>query len=121
MARQRAKVAWLNEGDANTTFFHQHASYRRQKCVVRSLQVDSAVVSDHAAMAEASFSHLKALDAPRHLMDREFSLDLDFLGFGTEDLSNLELAFFEEEVWEVVQQLPHGKVLGSNEFTSEFL
>jgi hypothetical protein len=43
-------------------------------------------------MAEASFSHLKALDAPRHLMDREFSLDLDFLGFGTEDLSNLELA-----------------------------
>jgi hypothetical protein len=89
MARQRAKVAWLNEGDANTTFFHQHASYRRQKCVVRSLQVDSAVVLDHAAMAEASFSHLKALHAPRYLMDREFSLDLDFLGFGTEDLSNL--------------------------------
>jgi hypothetical protein len=29
MARQRAKIAWLREGDANTAFFHQHAAYRR--------------------------------------------------------------------------------------------
>ena len=55
MARQRAKVAWLVEGDANTTFFHQHASYRCQKNVIRSLQVGGAVVTDHAAMAEATF------------------------------------------------------------------
>jgi hypothetical protein len=33
---------------------------------------------------------------------REFSLDLYFLGFGTEDLSDMELAF-SEEVWEVVR------------------
>lgn len=51
MARQRAKIRWLSEGDANTAFFHQHASYRRQKNVIRSIQVDGAVVVDHAAMA----------------------------------------------------------------------
>lgn len=39
MARQRAKIRWLGEGDANTAFFHQHASYRRQKNVIRSLRV----------------------------------------------------------------------------------
>jgi hypothetical protein len=33
MARQRAKIAWLKEGDANTAFFHQHAASRRQKNV----------------------------------------------------------------------------------------
>jgi hypothetical protein len=37
MARQRAKVAWLSEGDANTAFFHQHTSHRRQINVVHNL------------------------------------------------------------------------------------
>ena len=50
MARQRAKFKWLCEGDANTAFFHQHASYRRQKNVIQSLQFDGAIVGDHAAM-----------------------------------------------------------------------
>jgi hypothetical protein len=41
MARQRTKIAWLREGDANTAFFHQHAAYMRQKNVIHSLQVDA--------------------------------------------------------------------------------
>jgi hypothetical protein len=86
MARQRAKVAWLREGDANTAIFHQHASYRRQKNVVRSLQVDGAVISDHAAMAEAAFHHFEGLLGTS--LDQDYSLDLDFLGVSTEDLSD---------------------------------
>jgi hypothetical protein len=61
MARQRAKVAWLREDDANTAFFHQHASYRRQKNVVRGLQVDGVVITDHAIMAEAGLLHFEWL------------------------------------------------------------
>jgi hypothetical protein len=61
MAQQRAKIAWLREGDANTSFFHQHAAYRRQKNVIHSLQADGAVISDHAAMAEATFTHFEGL------------------------------------------------------------
>jgi hypothetical protein len=70
MARQRAKIAWLREGDANTTFFHQHASYRRQKNVIHSLQVSGAVVAEHAAMAEATFDHFQAVLGTA--TDREF-------------------------------------------------
>jgi hypothetical protein len=60
MAWQCAKIAWLREGDANTTFFHQHASYRMQKNVIHSLQDDGVVVVDHAAMAETTFDHFQA-------------------------------------------------------------
>jgi hypothetical protein len=96
MARQRAKIAWLKEGDANIAFFHQHAAYRRQKNVIHSIQVDGAVVSDHAAMAEATFEHFQSLLGAS--VDRLHSLDLDFLGTPSEDLSELEVPFTEDEV-----------------------
>jgi hypothetical protein len=54
-------------------------------------------------------------------VDREFSLNLDFLGFGTAELLDLELAFSEEVVQEVVGRLPHGKAPGPDRFTIEFL
>jgi hypothetical protein len=96
LARQRAKVTWLCEGNANTTFFHQDASYRRQKNVVRSIQVDGAVIMDHAAMAEAAFHHLEGLLGTS--VGQDFSLDLYFLGVGTEDHSDLGKEFSEEEI-----------------------
>lgn len=118
MARQRAKVAWLREGDANTSFFHQHAAYRRQKNVSHSLQVDGATISDHAAMAKATFTHFEGLLGTS--VDRMHSLDLDFLGTHSEDLSELEAALTEEEIWEVIRRLPSGKAPGLDGFTAEF-
>jgi hypothetical protein len=35
--------------------------------------------------------------------EREFSLDLDFLGVQSHDLSELDRSFTEEEVWAVVR------------------
>jgi hypothetical protein len=68
----------LREGDTNTAFFHQHA-YHRQKNVIHSLQVDGTVVSGHAAMAEASFTHFENLLGTS--VDRQHSeLEVAFTG-----------------------------------------
>jgi hypothetical protein len=81
--------------------------------------VGDAVVSDHAAMAEATFAHFEGLLGTS--VARAHSLDLDFLGTTPEDLSELEVAFTEEEVWDVIKHLPSGKAPGPDGFTAEFL
>lgn len=49
--KQRAKVFWLTEGDANTKFFHASASTRRKTNRVAFLETDSGVqVSDNEGM-----------------------------------------------------------------------
>ena len=60
------------------------------------MQVDGAVISDHAAMAEATFTHFEGLLGTS--VDRVHSLDLDFLSTHSEDLSELEAAFTEDEI-----------------------
>jgi hypothetical protein len=87
--------------------------------VVHSLQVSGAVVVEHTAMAEATFDHFQAVLSTT--TDREFSLDLDFLGTQVEDLLDLEAPFSDEEVWDVVRRLPLGKAPGPDGFTTEFL
>jgi exonuclease III len=42
MARQRSRIAWARDGDANTSFFHRQATYRRQKNKIHTLQVGDA-------------------------------------------------------------------------------
>jgi hypothetical protein len=65
-----------------------HASYRRQKNIVRSHQVDHGVISDHAAMVVAAFHHFEGLLGTS--VDQELSLDLEFLGLGAENLLDLK-------------------------------
>ncbi|KAK1691930.1 hypothetical protein QYE76_008627 [Lolium multiflorum] len=70
-------------------------------------------------MAEASFTHFEGLLGTP--VDRQYLLDLDFLGTHSEDQSELEAAFTKDEIWEVVRRLPHGKAPGLDGFTAEFL
>lgn len=51
MARQRARIATLRDGDANTTFFHQQSSYRGQKNRVYDLSVNDRIITEHTDMA----------------------------------------------------------------------
>jgi menaquinone-dependent protoporphyrinogen IX oxidase len=94
-------------GDANTAFFHQHTSYRCQKNVIHNLQVGGTIISDHAAMAEAAFTHFEGMLGSS--VDRHHSMYLDFLNTHSEDLSEMEAVFTEDEIWEVISAVVSGQ------------
>jgi hypothetical protein len=52
VARMRSRILYLQEGDANTAFFHQHARFRKKKNFIPKLQVgDQVVVSQEEKQA----------------------------------------------------------------------
>jgi hypothetical protein len=57
IARQRARIAFLKDGDANMAFFHLQCSHRRQKNKINSVVSEQRVLMEHADMAENAFSH----------------------------------------------------------------
>uniref|UniRef100_A0A453SYS8 Endonuclease/exonuclease/phosphatase domain-containing protein n=1 Tax=Aegilops tauschii subsp. strangulata TaxID=200361 RepID=A0A453SYS8_AEGTS len=61
IAQQRARIATLKDGDANTSFFHRQCTYRRQKNRIHSLTVDGAPISAPCDMAAAAYAHFDAL------------------------------------------------------------
>ena len=53
IARLRSRVLYLKEGDANTSFFHQQARYRKKKNFIAKLQVGDQTVVDQEDKQEA--------------------------------------------------------------------
>uniref|UniRef100_A0A8I6Y9G2 Reverse transcriptase domain-containing protein n=1 Tax=Hordeum vulgare subsp. vulgare TaxID=112509 RepID=A0A8I6Y9G2_HORVV len=118
IARQRARISFLAEGDANTRFFHKQCTFRRQKNRVHSLLVDGHVLCDHEEMAQAAFAHFDGLLGTA--MDREHTLDLEQL-VTADDLGSLDAPFTPEEIWAAVQHMPAHKAPGPDGFSAEFL
>ena len=118
IARQRARIASLKDGDANTSFFHRQCSFRRQKNRVHNLVVDGQVLSGHEEMANAAFMHFDGLLGTA--VDRERTLDLSQL-IAPSDLECLDAPFCQEEIWEGVKRMPARKAPGPDGFTAEFL
>uniref|UniRef100_A0A453FFD9 Reverse transcriptase domain-containing protein n=2 Tax=Aegilops tauschii subsp. strangulata TaxID=200361 RepID=A0A453FFD9_AEGTS len=118
IARQRARLANLKDGDANTPFYHRQCSYRRQKNTVHSLMVDEEIITDQGDMAAAAYAHFDALlgtAAPR-----ECTLDLPAL-ITPANLDDLDAPFDAEEIWQAIKRLPARKAPGPDGFTADFL
>jgi hypothetical protein len=119
IARQRARIAFLKDGDANTSFFHRQCTFRRQKNRIHSLLSSGRVVTDHTDMAEAAFDHFDALLGTA--VDRDCTLDLTPLIEPATNLHELDAPFTADEIWGAVKRLPGHKAPGPDGFTAEFL
>jgi mannosylglycoprotein endo-beta-mannosidase len=65
--RQRSRIKWIVQGDANTAYFHAIANGRRRKCAITTLSTPSGPVSDQQdiqAHVYAFYRELMGTDEP---------------------------------------------------------
>jgi hypothetical protein len=53
MVRLRSRLNWLKEGDANTSYFHHHARYRKRKNFIAKVKADDQIITDQEEKKEA--------------------------------------------------------------------
>jgi hypothetical protein len=110
IARLRARIGWLREGDANTKIFHLHARHRKRKNFIAKLTTEDRIYTKHednAALVDLFFDNLLGTSS-----DRETSINLSELGIPTSNLSDLDMPFTEEEIWSTLKNCPPTKLQG---------
>ncbi|KAM0857912.1 hypothetical protein ACQ4PT_048153 [Festuca glaucescens] len=118
IARQRSRILWLKEGEANTKFFHLHANHRRRKNFISQISHNGDILVDQNLIEDAFANHFEdVFSAPA---DRDFSLNLDALGLPRFELSHLDAEFSEEEVLAAIKDMPSDRAPGPDGFTGCF-
>lgn len=104
IARLRLKIGWLKEGDANTSFFHLHASFRKRKNFIAKLQSGDQIVTSQAN------THKVVLDFYTDLLGtaehRPFTLNLQNLYQDALDLSSLDAPFTKDGFHRIKPSVP---------------
>jgi hypothetical protein len=118
IARLRSRILYLQEGDANTAFFHQQARYRKKKNFIPKLQVGNQVVVSQDEKQKAVDDFYENILGSAEV--RDYTLNLDELDMQHHDLSDLDAPFSEEEVWATIKDMHLDKAPGPDGFTGRF-
>jgi hypothetical protein len=118
IARQRSRLRWLKDGDANSKLFHSIANGRKAKSFIPAVRVGDQIHTDQKEKEAAFFATYAALLG--EVKSRKYTVDLEGIGIQSHDLQELELMFSEEEVWKVIQELPSDRVPGPDGFIGIF-
>ncbi|XP_073368076.1 uncharacterized protein [Aegilops tauschii subsp. strangulata] len=116
--RQRSRLRWIREGDANTKLFQAVANGRRTKNFIPHIRHNGELVSQQERKEEI-FS-----DAYKQLLGqasaRDVNVDLGFLDMAHLNLSELDDIFTEEEVWSAIKEMHLERAPGPDGFTAAF-
>jgi hypothetical protein len=96
---------------------HLNANHKRRNFIAH-LKVDKVLMAEQNKKADAVDSFYN--DLLGLSPERGFSLDLDFLGVQTHDLSELDRPFTGEELWRVVRAQELNKAPGVDGFLGRF-
>jgi exonuclease III len=118
IARQRARVADVKEGDANTQFFRTLASARRRRNHIAMLHFGETVAHSQEDKEDLATSFYNNLFGGG--VSRGHDLSLAAAGLTALDLSDLEAAFTVEETWTAIKDMPANRAPGPDGFSWDF-
>lgn len=118
MARQRSRVSWLKEGDANTRFFHQHAAYRRRKNFIQQIAADGQLGTSQPEKERLVHEFFAGILGTSP--SRSHSLNLSFFEERLAPMPDLDEPFSPEEILAAIKDSPDDKAPGPDGFTGLF-
>lgn len=116
--RQRSRIRWLRESDANTKLFQAVANGRRSKNFIPRITHHGEIITDQHRKEEVFYQTYNGLLGTAQA--RDFSLDFQSLGLTQLEVSDLEDLFTEEEVWNVIKEIPADRAPGPDGFIGVF-
>lgn len=116
--RQQYWLLQLQEGDGNTRLFHNQASHRHRKNIIRAVRHNGQLYSGQDEVASTVDAYYGATFDT--LTPREHTIHLAALDLPNLNLSHLEQLFTVDEVESAIKAMPPDKASGPDGFACRF-
>ena len=111
--RQKMKLQWAKDGDANSRLFHRVAFGRCRKSLIKELEMEGGGISRDIEVIALEISNFYAKLFTEELPSRPFIDDMDWCSISLDNASWLESPFEEEEIRKAIFSLGEIKHLVS--------
>jgi hypothetical protein len=86
---------FLQEGDANTAFFHLQACHRNRKNTIMHIEHNGTMIVDEELKAEAIFDHFDQIMGA--MVERTNGINLDYISLPRDQVPPLDHCFTEKK------------------------
>jgi hypothetical protein len=121
--KQRGKIKWVKLGSENTKFFHTKATINyRHNFIGMTTNDDLEEISDHDGKASILWKAFKERIGKFENTQMLFNLESLYGHLNNEDMmQSLEVPFSDQEIEEVIKNLPNDKSPRHDGFNNEFI
>jgi hypothetical protein len=115
IARLRSQVRYLKEGNANTSFFHKQAVFRKKKSITKLMSGEHLVTSQEEKQ-NVLLEFYEGLIGTT--LPRTSTLSLEQFHIQNMDLAEMDSPITEDEVWDTIKTLPADRAPGPDGYTA---